>query len=181
MPDTCFPSRVFLRLREEKKLWPAPTFKFKGLWIQLSSYFLKSSKLYKQWNGLLHYKCSSLPTLLKFIATIRITCTDLYSHHQTPIFNQTIIWLYAWKVEVWMLMWILHKENTMPSLFLSYQIIIISCSSNSPILFTAAYKIILIGGRQLANGVSSQSGQKLPALWNNWGWTKTHEKETEKV
>lgn len=35
--------------------------------------------------------------------------------------------------------------------------------SISPVLFTAAFKIILIGGRQMLRGVRSQSGQRLPA------------------
>lgn len=36
--------------------------------------------------------------------------------------------------------------------------------SISPILFTAAFEVILIGGRQMVRGVRSQSGQRLPAL-----------------
>ena len=38
--------------------------------------------------------------------------------------------------------------------------------SISPILFTTAFEIILIGGRQMVRGVRSQSGQRLPALWS---------------
>ncbi len=34
----------------------------------------------------------------------------------------------------------------------------------SPILFTAAFEIILIGGRQMVRGVRSQAGHCLPAL-----------------
>lgn len=33
-----------------------------------------------------------------------------------------------------------------------------------PILFTEAFEIILIGGRQMVRGVRSQSGQQLPAI-----------------
>ncbi|KAJ8334019.1 hypothetical protein SKAU_G00413380 [Synaphobranchus kaupii] len=36
--------------------------------------------------------------------------------------------------------------------------------SISPILFTAAFEIILIGGKQMVRGVRNQSGQRLPAL-----------------
>ncbi|KAJ8382372.1 hypothetical protein SKAU_G00031500 [Synaphobranchus kaupii] len=36
--------------------------------------------------------------------------------------------------------------------------------SISPILFTAAFEIILIGGRPMVRGVRSQSDQRLPAL-----------------
>lgn len=36
--------------------------------------------------------------------------------------------------------------------------------SISPILFTAAFEVILIGGRQKVRGVRSQSSQRLPAL-----------------
>ncbi len=38
--------------------------------------------------------------------------------------------------------------------------------SISLILFTAAFKVILIGGRQMVRGVRSQSGQRLTALWS---------------
>ena len=34
----------------------------------------------------------------------------------------------------------------------------------SPILFTAAFEIILLGARQMVRGVRSKSGQRLPAL-----------------
>lgn len=34
----------------------------------------------------------------------------------------------------------------------------------SPILFTAAFEVILVGGRQMVNGVRSPAGQRLPAI-----------------
>lgn len=37
--------------------------------------------------------------------------------------------------------------------------------SISSMLFTAAFEIILIGRRQMATGIRSQSGQRLPAVW----------------
>ncbi len=42
--------------------------------------------------------------------------------------------------------------------------IAMGCSISS-ILFTVAFEIVLIGGRQMARGVKSQSGQWLPAIW----------------
>lgn len=36
--------------------------------------------------------------------------------------------------------------------------------SISPIIFTAAFEIILIGGRQMVRGIRSQTGQRLPAI-----------------
>lgn len=36
--------------------------------------------------------------------------------------------------------------------------------SISPILFTVAFEVILIGSRQMVQGVKAQSGQRLPAL-----------------
>lgn len=38
--------------------------------------------------------------------------------------------------------------------------------SISPILFTTAFEVILIGGRQTVRGARSLSGQRLPALWS---------------
>lgn len=38
--------------------------------------------------------------------------------------------------------------------------------STSPILFTTAFEIILIGGQQMVRGVRSHSGHRLPALWS---------------